>query len=271
MDSATRRNVRPDLSVLYEKRVPAAFRLPDELVQQYGGPFGLAEQTLYANFVSSVDGVVALTADGESGAVISQNSAADRFVMGLLRACADAVIVGAGTFRKASGHLWQADTIYPPAAALFAQVRADLGLSPHPKLVLVSHSGRIDIAQPALRDALIATSAPGAQALHERAPGLQCMVLSDGMHLTDLVALLHQQGLRRLLTEGGPSIFAQLLSERLVDEIFLTSAPTLFGRFPADNRKALTDGVDFAGTTLELQSLRHHDSHLFLRYTVETD
>ena len=52
-----------------------------------------------------------------SSRLISEHSDADRFVMGLLRACADAVLVGAGTMRGSLGTLWTAEQAYPPAAA----------------------------------------------------------------------------------------------------------------------------------------------------------
>jgi riboflavin biosynthesis pyrimidine reductase len=62
-------------------------------------------------------------------------------------------------------------------------------------------------------------------------------------------------------------LFAELVQQALVDELFLTSSPALFGRFPNDDRKSLTDGLDLGGARLELDSVRRHGSHLFLRYT----
>src|SRR5205814_8393664 len=79
----------PTLQVLFDAVAGGA-------VEEYGGNprwTGVA-----ANFVESLDGVVALPeARGESGGVVSGGSEADRFIMGLLRACADAVLIGAGT------------------------------------------------------------------------------------------------------------------------------------------------------------------------------
>ena len=73
------------------------FHLGAGLAEAYGGPLGFAEPRLYVNFVASLDGVVALPDAIQSNRMISAHSEADRFVMGLLRACADAVLVGAGT------------------------------------------------------------------------------------------------------------------------------------------------------------------------------
>ena len=38
----------------------------------------------------------------------------------------------------------------------------------------------------------------------------------------------------------------------LLDELFLTRSPTLFGRLTADGRKGLIDGVDLAGREVDL-------------------
>src|SRR6202050_1084737 len=61
-----------------------------------------------ANFVSTLDGVVSYETKGKSGgSTISGSNPADRFIMGLLRASADAIIVGAGTLNDVSAKsLW---------------------------------------------------------------------------------------------------------------------------------------------------------------------
>jgi riboflavin biosynthesis pyrimidine reductase len=260
----------PRLQRLFERDGLPAFALPPALAAAYDGSFGLATPRLYANFVASLDGVVALPGSDESGHVISGDSAADRFVMGLLRACADAVLVGAGNFRHAPGHRWDAATIAPAAATAFAELRARLGLGPRPPLVLVTASGAIDPTQPALDDAWIATTAAGAARLRDRLPAGARLLVLDGppLRLAPLVERLRDAGLARLLTEGGPTLLAQLVAEGLLDELFLTSAPLLLGRAPDDGRKALVDGISFARTPLALASVRRDGSHLFLRYTL---
>src|SRR6058998_3126635 len=80
--------------------------LPDELRDRYGGPLGFEEPRLVANFVSSIDGIVAIPTLPRSNSLISAGSEADRFVMGLLRAVADAVLVGSGTLHAWPNALW---------------------------------------------------------------------------------------------------------------------------------------------------------------------
>lgn len=88
------------LSVLYKESGLPGWGLPAGLAAAYGGDLGFAEPCTYANFVASLDGVTALGPEHPaSGSAISGREPADRFVMALLRACADAVLIGAGTLR----------------------------------------------------------------------------------------------------------------------------------------------------------------------------
>jgi riboflavin biosynthesis pyrimidine reductase len=258
------------LELLFERGDLAKYELPAALSEIYRGTLGFVSPCVFANFVASLDGVVALPGDTESGQIISGKSAADRFVMGMLRTCADAVLIGAGTFRKSAGHLWQPDRIYPAAAALFAQARQSLGLSPQPQFVLVSRSGDIDISEPALRGALIITTRAGEARLGARLPeGTRVVSFeADRVFLSRALEFLRNEGMPRVLTEGGPTLFAELVGAGLLDELFVTSAPALFGRFANDGRKSLADGLDLAGARFELLSARRHDSHLFLRYAL---
>jgi riboflavin biosynthesis pyrimidine reductase len=258
------------LELLFEREDLPQFELPEPLVANYGGKLGIAKECLFANFVASLDGVVALPGDAESGQIVSGHNQADRFVMGLLRVCADAVLLGAGTFRKSAGHLWTAERIYPPAATEHAEARQRLGLKPTPMLVLVSASGDIDTAQPAAQNAWIFTTARGERALRSKLPeSARLSVLdSERVELNHVLGALRAEGHARVLTEGGPSLFAELVRARLVNELFVTSSPALFGRYPADGRKPLAEGLDLAGTQLDLLSARRHGSHLFLRYAL---
>jgi riboflavin biosynthesis pyrimidine reductase len=89
--------------------------------------------------------------------------------------------------------------------------------------------------------------------------------------LVDVLAMLRADGMRRILSEGGPSLISRFLAEGALDELFLTRSPLLLGRQEGDRRKALVEGVDLAGAkraSLELLSARRHGSHLFLRYAL---
>ena len=256
------------LERLFEREGLPAFGLPADLEATYGGAFGLGHPSLYANFVASVDGVVALPVGGDSGHLVSGDDEPDRFIMGLLRAAADAVLIGAGTFRTAVGDLWHPETVYPAAAGSYAELRRRLGLRLHPVLVVVTASGHLDTTQPALRDSVILTTPQGEGRLQGNLPeGARVAVLGaqpfSGRAVLDH---LHARGLNTILAEGGPTLVGALLAEGVVDELFLTSSPRLFGRYPGDGRKSLVEGVDLGGRPMQLASLRRHRSHLYLRF-----
>ncbi|HYQ40869.1 MAG TPA: dihydrofolate reductase family protein [Polyangiaceae bacterium] len=258
------------LELLFDAGKPDPLSVPVALSDSYGGPLRLPRKCVFANFVASLDGVVALPGDTESGQIISGRNAADRFVMGLLRAAADAVLLGAGTFRKSGQHLWLADRIYPAGVDAFRTMRAELGLAERPQFVLVSASGSLDVTQPALDGAWIFTTPKGEKKLRSELPPSARLTVqdSDQISFVDLLGALRAAGFSRILTEGGPSLFSQLVQDRLLDQLFLTSAPALFGRFPGDHRKSLADGLDLGGAACELVSARRHGSHLFLGYAL---
>ncbi|MEI9948406.1 MAG: dihydrofolate reductase family protein [Pseudomonadota bacterium] len=258
------------LELLFERQELPHLSVPLALSANYDGALSLPQKCVFANFVASLDGVVALPGDTESGQIISGRNPADRFVMGLLRAAADAVLIGAGTFRKSGRHLWLPDRIYPAAAAAFADMRAQLGLSERPQFVLVSASGTIDVSEPAVDGAWIFTTPKGEAKLRTQLPPNVRLTVqdSDRISFVDLLSSLRAAGFARVLTEGGPSLFSQLIHERLLDQLFLTSSPALFGRFPGDDRKSLAQGLDLSGATFELCSARRHGSHLFLSYAL---
>ena len=115
-------------------------RCPADLKHVYGR-LGFTAPILYSNFVSSLDGVVTLGSKPSAGSVISGKYPADRFLMGLLRACADAVVLGAGTLRATPGHLWTPAHVYPALATEFTALRSALGRSAEPALVLLTATG----------------------------------------------------------------------------------------------------------------------------------
>lgn len=258
------------LAQLFECEGLPSFVLPAALAAAYGGGFGLHRPVVYANFVSSADGVVSLPDGGESGHVVSGNDEPDRFIMGLLRACADAILIGAGTFRKAGGGLWHPETIFPAAGELFSDLRRHLGLRPHPILVVITTSGNLDCAQQALQDALVISTPQGANRVRADLPsGARVVMIEAPISGHSLLDVLHAEGLQTILVEGGPTLLSQLLKERLINELFLTISPRLFGRSPGDGRKSLVEGIDVEDGFLDLLSVKGHGSHLYLRYALQ--
>src|SRR5713226_648575 len=113
-------NSQTPLESLFDVVRGADLPLPPDLATLYGRlafPQHPGRVYVIGNFVTTLDGVVALNEPGHaSGGDISGFNRHDQLVMGLLRAVADAVIVGAGTLRSVPQHRWTAQYIYPAQA-----------------------------------------------------------------------------------------------------------------------------------------------------------
>jgi riboflavin biosynthesis pyrimidine reductase len=263
------------LELLYEVDGLPQVELPRALEEAYGGGLGLdlERPRLVANFVQTIDGVVAIPEIPQSNALVADDSAADRFVIGLLRAVADAVLVGSGTLRASARGLWTADRVYPDAADAFAELRRTLGLPEKPERVVLTGSGAVPETHPVFADgALVLTTEEGAAKLDGRLPEASTVVALGGGPLVDVraaIALLRERGHRLMLSEAGPHVHASLLEAGLVDELFLTVSPLLAGRRPGSPRFGLVEGHEalpdepIRGRVL---GVRRSDEHLFLRY-----
>jgi riboflavin biosynthesis pyrimidine reductase len=259
------------LEVLFEADGLPSFDLPPELERLYGGTLGFRAPRLYANFVSTVDGVVAIPSIPGSNQIIAAGSEADRFLMGLLRAFADVVVIGTGTLHGSPQGRWSPAGPHPASGDALAELRRQLELPPLPELAILTRSGSLDVDHPVLeRGAMVITTDRGRAALGDRLPAAST-VESVGAELDprDAVALLRERGHALVLTEGGPTVFGSLVAAGLVDELFLTVSPLLAGRPEPDDRLQLVEDAPLlpdAGVEGRLLSARRAGSHLFLRY-----
>jgi riboflavin biosynthesis pyrimidine reductase len=228
------------IELQYEPAGLPSFPLPEELARLYPGTLGLADDCLVANFVESVGGVVALPGVPRTSRVIARESEADLLVMALLRACADAIVVGSRTLLASPRNRWTAQAVYPAAADALGRLRLRLGLRAEPDVVVLSRSRRIE--SELLGDRLL-VRADAAEAIDE----------------------LRANGRRRILCEGGPTLFASLLEAELVDELFLTLSPLAAGR-----GLSLVEGGPARRVDASLAGVRRHGGHLFLRYALSS-
>jgi riboflavin biosynthesis pyrimidine reductase len=259
-------------TVLVEDEDLPRWDVPEELTALYGGAIGLDEPCVVANFVESLDGVVAVPRLERSHAVLGDESEADRFVLALVRACSDAVVVGSGTLLASPKGTWRIDRSYPPAAAALGEVRARRGRPEQPLVVVVTTGASLDPAHPVFESgALVFTIEAAAAGLRTSLPeATEVVAVNDGqtVDLARALAVLRERGCSVVLTEAGPSMFGSLVASRLVDELFLTVSPVLAGR-AATTRLGLVEGVELVPQTRvagRLRSVRTHGSHLFLRY-----
>jgi riboflavin-specific deaminase-like protein len=232
----------------------------DEVYRDLEFPNGVdGRPYVVTNMVSTVDGKSAL--DGTAAGIGSRT---DAILMRQVRVVVDAVMHGAGTLR--------AEIVDPRVDAERSRQRVLRGLPPQPLAVAVSGSldlepsSRFLVNGPAGTVILTAEEAP-----RERRAQLAryATLLVDPGPEVDLAAalrrLLDEHGVRRLLSEGGPTLNQRLLDAGLIDELFLTIAPKLAG----GRGRTTVDGQ--APTVrirarLDLVSLYEHDGELFARY-----
>src|SRR5258706_3408045 len=238
---------------------------------------------IIGNFVTTLDGVVTLNEPGHAGGGdISGYNRHDQMVMGLLRAMADAVIVGAGTLRSVPQHRWTAQYIYPPLADAYQQLRTSLGKPAPPLNVIVTAHGEVSLDLPVFQSGevpvLLVTTAQGAERIRTQHLPLSTQ-LSSVKSAGSLSARAILEAVNRvrqcevILVEGGPQLMGDFFAEQSLDELFLTLAPQIAGRDGTVERPGLVTGQRFApehplwGT---LVSVKRGGSHLFLRYAFTT-
>jgi riboflavin biosynthesis pyrimidine reductase len=261
-----------NLDVLWEQDGLPAFALPESLRAFYGGDFGLARECVYANFVETLDGVVAIPDVEQSNALVADGSDDDKHLMGLLRAFADAVLIGSGTLRASPKGRWRPEGVYPSAKEEFAGLRAQLGKAERATIAVVTTGVSLETSHPVLDEAVVLTTDGGAALLGDSVPNV--VVVNEGgwVDLRAAVAWLRAQGHAQVLAEAGPTTFGGLVGAGLVDELFLTMSPVLAGRSAAGRRLGLIEETALLPerrVAPALRSIRRGGEHLFLRYQFE--
>jgi riboflavin biosynthesis pyrimidine reductase len=203
-------------------------------------PVAAGRPPVRLNMIASVDG--ATTMAGVAGGL---GGPADRALFGLLRRLADVILVAAGTVRAER---------YGPSSVPIAVVSRSCQFDFHAPFFT---------AQKARPIVVTVTDAPVERVV--RAAELAEVVVA-GDHDVDLaVALtaLQSMGHRTVLTEGGPTMNAQLVAAGLLDELCLTVSPRMVG---GDAKRILAGPVLTPAAELRLHSICEEDGFLFLRY-----
>jgi riboflavin biosynthesis pyrimidine reductase len=193
----------------------------------------------YANFVQSIDGVASFKGRHAAGSDISQ-SAEDRWLMDLLRAHADAIIMGVNTLVEETLSSPQLNggrgPVYRIEDESLRGLRTKLGRG-REKVIFVTASGSIDpgayrVFDGDLMDALVLTTDVGATRLQARNAKTQLIVAGEGKTIDLLFAmrkLRREMGIEHLLCEGGPTLYGSMSRAGLIDEKFVTVSPIEIG------------------------------------------
>jgi riboflavin biosynthesis pyrimidine reductase len=229
--------------------LPADEVLDDEqLADRYAYPDDLGAPFVRVSFVASADG--AMSIDGRSAGL---GSPADRRVFLLQRRLAEVILVGAGTVR--AENYGGARTPIPgrDAPPPIAVVTGSADLDPAGRLFTDTRVPPIVLtlaSVPAVRRELLAAAGADVVALERLTPDL---VLRE----------LARRGLHRVLCEGGPTLFGELVAADAVDELCLTVAPLLVGG--SGGRISAGPGSGLK-RPLELADTLHENGVLLLRY-----
>ena len=152
-------------------------------------------------------------------------------IFNALRELADVIVVGAGTVR-AEGY----SGAHPPVAQrMHRQAR---GQSEVPPLAIVTKSGRLDRDLPVFTRTevppLICTCTAACDETRRLLAGVADVLDCSGGDPAEvdeaaLLAALRTRGMRRILTEGGPTLLGSFIERELLDELCLTIAPYVVG------------------------------------------
>jgi riboflavin biosynthesis pyrimidine reductase len=232
----------PEFEILFEAGEPAAAGE----AAAYGsyGPLGFpaapaGRPWLFSNFVQSLDGIVSFQSKDSTTADLS-HSPADRWVMDLLRAHADAVLLGVNTLvEEAHQHPSGRGFIYRIQDEKLRELRRALGHG-REKNIFVTGAASLDLGKYRVFEgehveAFILTTDMGAKRLAEKKthPHVRVLVAGEGktVDLPRAMALLRRElKVEYLLCEGGPTLHGHLQRAALVDEMFVTTSPVMVGQ-----------------------------------------
>ncbi len=217
---------------------------------------------------------VAITADGKLAPAnrrfVPFSSRRDQALLHELRARADAVMAGARTVDSAP-------VTMGPGGKKYREQRLKNGLAEYNLRIVVSGSGsinpRAEIFRHKFSPLILLVTQRASAARVRRLEKLGAIVHVCGETEIDFPAALawlrREWKMKTLLCEGGGEINDALLRANLVDEIYLTLCPKIFGGRTAPT---MADGLGAPSlaltTNLKLKSRRRVGDELFLCYSV---
>lgn len=227
--------------VLFDHGEPSAVESPAYRVYgDLGFPEPPAERPwIYSNFVQSLDGIVSFKGKHAAGSDISRSDE-DRWLMDLLRAHADAVLLGVNTLIEETqlGNR-ERGPVFRILAPECRELRQHLGRG-RERNIIVTGSASLDLGDyrvfdGEMVDAVIVTTRTGAKRLAEKQsrPHVRIIVAGEDrfVDLPEMARLLCRElNIRHLLCEGGPTLYGYMSKARLIDEKFVTVSPIEVGQ-----------------------------------------
>ncbi|MDE0121060.1 MAG: dihydrofolate reductase family protein [bacterium] len=250
----------------------------------YGGPLRFRPPVrgmplLAANFVTSHDGRVAFNhPDHRGGGPISGFNDNDVWLMGLLRARTDAVVIGEGTLRAEPSHVNTSEDIYPGDKDAFAALRRHENRSELPIISYITLEGNLppEARVFSMEDAhvVVATTRAGARKIRATVrPAGKVDILefgSSGVNLERYARIMAgDYGVEFLLCEGGATLYGAFLKAGIMHEPFITRSPLVVGENPGNPRPSLVEGTGWLPDDIprmKIASVRKAGDYLYMRY-----
>lgn len=196
---------------------------------------------VYANFVASLDGRIAIPRPSGEGLKVPENTANDRDwrLYQELAAQAD-LIISSGRYLRdwAEGRAQEILQVDDPRFADLRAWREERDLPPQPDIAIISGSLRFPIPEVLTaggRKVLVFTSGePDRERVKEiEAKAGKVIVAGDtGVEGDQMVAHMAGQGYRTVYSAAGPRILHLLITGGVLDRLYLTYAHRLLGGDP---------------------------------------
>ena len=210
---------------------------------------------IYTNFVQSLDGIVSVLGKHACGGDISQ-SREDRWLMDLLRAHADGILMGMNTLREEQRRRGpdSRGIVFQVVDPTLRELRRKLGKG-RDRNIFVTSAADLDLSRHKvfdgdMVDTAILTSPAGAERLQAQGGHAHVAIISAGdleqFDLPRAICKLREElGVKHLLCEGGPTLYGSLARADLVDEKFLTVSPVETGQLvpPEQERLPAEEGI----------------------------
>jgi 5-amino-6-(5-phosphoribosylamino)uracil reductase len=226
-----------------------------EIENIYKYPDLLKKPYVRVNFIASTNGKVSV-----GGRSAGLGSKTDTIIFGRLRRLADVILVGAGTAR-ADGYRgarsWEKLRIQ----------RRERGQAEVAPIAVVTASAALDIEGPLFMDTMVppliltVESAPLANVSRLAEAGAEIIrVGEERAEIDRILDAFANRNLYRVLCEGGPALFGNLIAADAVDELCYTVAPYVGGAGNISNA-----GVDEI-RRMRLESVLIDSDYLMIRY-----
>ena len=221
---------------------------------------------VFVNFASTIDGKITAARELAVGSLPLSRHQEDPRRMRVLRASADAILIGASNLR-----------VDDPDLALATEERARRRAAgeEEPRRLVITRQGEGIEARQKMFDrsrggpAYVVHSEDMPAATRARL-GKVAALVAMGATAVDMAQMLtwmkRDLGVRALLCEGGGVLTAQLFAARAVDQLYVTFVPRILG---GEHAPTMVEGAGFAPDLIPdatIGSLERIGDELFVRY-----